>query len=82
MTLYVETNGARPFNIEIGGMGGPMCCLCCRLLGVIYFANTGVKVRVLWGEFRRHGASPVMVFLLLLLMSFAQLLHLENTGVG
>ena len=80
MTLYVQMNGACPFNIDIGGTGGPLCCHCCRLLGVIFFANTGVKPSAFWGKFRPVGTPHMLVLLLLLLLllPFAWPLLLET----
>ena len=47
MTLYVKSQGAYPNNIEIGGTGVPKRGLCQNLPGVIFFANTGVRFRML-----------------------------------
>ena len=43
MTLYVNSQGAHPDNIEIEGTGGHRPSLRQNVPGVIYFANTGVR---------------------------------------
>ena len=43
MTLYVNSQGAHPDNIEIEGTGGHRAGLRQNVPGVIYFANTGVR---------------------------------------
>ena len=47
MTLYVNSQCACLNNIEIEGMGVPKRGWCHNLLGVIFFANTGVRFRML-----------------------------------
>ena len=43
MTLYVNSRGAHADNIEIEGTGGLPPESAQNMLGVIYFANTGVR---------------------------------------
>ena len=43
MTLYVNSRGAHPDNIEFEGTGGRQRGFRRNVSGVIYFANTGVR---------------------------------------
>ena len=62
MTLHVNRLAARPPNIEIEGTGAAMRWRARKLLGVIFFANTGVRFILLFGENRQAMIDVTFAF--------------------
>ena len=67
MTLYVNSQGAHPDNIEIEGTGGHRAGLRQNVPGVIYFANTGVRSSMFSDD---HGSRVTRVHIVKFAMFF------------
>ena len=64
MTLYVNRPAAHPLNIEVEGTGVAIRWSARKLLGVIFFANTGVRFVLLFEENRHAMFEVIFAFVL------------------